>query len=68
MYGLRARTLARRGTPVPRWRIAAFGGAVVLFAVALAPPLEDRAEELFAFHMIQHVLLGDLAPLRSCSG
>ena len=63
MYGIRARTLARRGAPVARWRIAAFTGAVILFAVALSPPLEDRAEELFAFHMVQHVLLGDLAPL-----
>ena len=63
MYGIRARTLARRGAPVARWRIAAFAGAVVLFAVALSPPLEDRAEELFVFHMVQHVLLGDLAPL-----
>ena len=63
MYGVRARTLARRGTPVPTWRIACFAGAVVLFAVALSPPLESRAEELFSFHMIQHVLLGDLSPL-----
>jgi putative membrane protein len=63
MYGVRARTLARRGTPVPSWRIAAFAGAVLLFAVALSPLLEERAEELFVFHMIQHVLLGDLAPL-----
>ncbi len=63
MYGLRARTLSARGAPVPRWRIAAFYGGVVLFAVALTPPLEHRAEELFVFHMIQHVLLGDLAPL-----
>jgi putative membrane protein len=63
MYGLRARTLARRGTPVSSWRIVAFAGAVVLFAAALSPSLEERAEELFVFHMIQHVLLGDLAPL-----
>ena len=63
MYGVRARTLAGRGTPVPKWRIASFAGAVVLFAVALSPPLESRAGELFSFHMIQHVLLGDLAPL-----
>ncbi len=46
-----------------RWRIASFAGALVLFAVALSPLLEQRAEELFVFHMIQHVLLGDLAPL-----
>jgi putative membrane protein len=63
LYGLRARTLARRGAPVARWRVAAFAGSVVLFAAALASPLEERAEELFVFHMIQHVLLGDLAPL-----
>ena len=63
MYAVRARTLAHRGTPVPRWRIASFAGAVVLFVVALSPPLESRAAELFSFHMIQHVLLGDLAPL-----
>jgi putative membrane protein len=63
VYGLRARTLSRRGAPVSRWRIAAFYSAVALFAVALSPPLEHRAEELFVFHMIQHVLLGDLAPL-----
>jgi cytochrome c oxidase assembly factor CtaG len=48
---------------VPTWRIASFAGAVLLFAVALSPPLESRAEELFSFHMIQHVLLGDLSPL-----
>jgi putative membrane protein len=63
MYGMRARTLARRGTPVPRWRIASFAGAVLLFAIALSPLLESPAEELFSFHMLQHVLLGDLAPL-----
>jgi putative membrane protein len=63
MYGVRARTLARGPSPLAKWRIAAFFGAVALFAVALSPPLEDRAEELFVFHMIQHVLLGDLAPL-----
>jgi cytochrome c oxidase assembly factor CtaG len=63
MYGLRARTLARRGTPVAPWRIASFAGGLVLFAVALSPPLEHRAERLFSFHMIQHILLGDLAPM-----
>jgi cytochrome c oxidase assembly factor CtaG len=63
MYGLRARTLAQRGTPVPTWRIVSFAGAVVLFVVALSPPLESRADDLFSIHMLQHVLLGDLAPL-----
>jgi len=63
MYGLRARTLRRRGTPVPGWRIASFAGSLVVFALALSPPMDYRADELFSFHMTQHILLGDLAPL-----
>jgi cytochrome c oxidase assembly factor CtaG len=60
VYGVRARTLARRGTPVPRWRVGMFGLALVLLAVADQLPRED---ELFWVHMLQHVLLGDLAAL-----
>jgi putative membrane protein len=63
-YFVRARTLRRRGTPVPAWRQISFAAALVLFAVSVAPPLERFAEEDFFFaHMLQHVLLGDLAPL-----
>ena len=58
----RARTLARRGSPVARWRRALVWLAVALLAVA-ASPLDRYAEQLFTFHMVQHVLLGDLAAL-----
>ena len=64
LYARRVRTLARRGTPVPGWRIAAFSTGVVLLLLALASPIATLGEErLFASHMLQHVLLGDLAPL-----
>ena len=61
-YEWRARTLARRGAPVPGWRRALLWLAVGLLAAA-ASPLDRYAEELFTFHMVQHVLLGDLAAL-----
>ncbi|MBD0347661.1 MAG: cytochrome c oxidase assembly protein [Thermoleophilia bacterium] len=61
-YEWRARTLARRGTPVAAWRRALLWLAVALL-VAAASPLDRYAEELFTFHMVQHVLLGDLAAL-----
>jgi cytochrome c oxidase assembly factor CtaG len=62
-YGLRARTLARRGTPVAPTRIALFGAGVLVLAVALLPPFADVAEgDLFVAHMAQHVLLVDIAP------
>ena len=64
MYGRRARTLAGRGTPVRRWRQASFALSLVLLLLAVATPLDRIAEEeLFAAHMLQHVLLGDLAAL-----
>lgn len=68
-YGVRARTLRRRGTPVPGPRVAVFALGLVLLVLALASPVAAFAEdELFLFHMLQHVLLGDLAPLCLLAG
>jgi len=68
-YAMRARTLARRGQPVPGWRIALFMVGIALLVVALASPVAAVAEEeLFSFHMTQHLLLGDLAPLCLLAG
>jgi cytochrome c oxidase assembly factor CtaG len=63
-YALRARTLRRRGTPMPAWRVALFATGIVLLLGAFASPVAAIGErELFSFHMLQHVLVGDLAPL-----
>lgn len=68
-YAMRARTLARRDQPVPGWRIALFFLGIVLLVFAVASPLAAVAEdELFSFHMAQHLLLGDLAPLCLLAG
>jgi cytochrome c oxidase assembly factor CtaG len=62
-YGTRARTLARRGAPVPRWRIACFATGLVLVVAALTPPVDDVADELLVAHMAQHLALADLGAL-----
>ena len=68
-YTVRARTLSRRGQPVPGWRIALFTLGIALLVVAVASPIARIGEEeLFAFHMAQHLLLGDLAPLCLLAG
>ncbi len=68
-YAVRARTLARRGQPVPGWRVALFTLGLVLLVVAVASPIATVGEEeLFTFHMTQHLLLGDLAPLCILAG
>ena len=68
-YALRARTLRRRGVPLPRWRMALFALGIALLVLAFAAPIAAIGErELFSFHMLQHVLIGDLAPLCLLAG
>lgn len=68
-YGLRLRTLRRRGTSVPPRRVVLFALGIVLLLVAFASPVAAIGEhELFSFHMLQHVLVGDLAPLLLLAG
>jgi cytochrome c oxidase assembly factor CtaG len=68
-YATRARTLARRGQPVPIWRIGLFSLGIALLVVAVASPIATIGEEeLFSVHMVQHLLLGDLAPLCLLAG
>jgi cytochrome c oxidase assembly factor CtaG len=62
LYALRAHALRRTPRAVPVWRQACFHGGVALGVVALVA-LGERAQERFAFHMLEHLLLGDLAAL-----
>jgi putative membrane protein len=69
LYARRVRTLDRRGMPPPRWRIWSFGAGLGLIFIALVSPIDAFGEEQFlSFHMVQHVLLGDLAPLAMVAG
>ena len=68
-YATRARTLRRRGTPMPTWRVLLFATGLGLLLLAFASPIAAIGEkELFSFHMLQHVLIGDLAPLCLLAG
>jgi cytochrome c oxidase assembly factor CtaG len=62
------RFLEVRRTSGPRGaglrQLAAFTGAIVALLVALVSPLDRLGEDyLFSAHMVQHLLLGDIAPL-----
>jgi cytochrome c oxidase assembly factor CtaG len=64
LYARRVHTLRQRGAPVKTWRVALFWLGLALVLLALASPIDAFAEREFLFmHMLQHVLLGDLAPL-----
>jgi putative membrane protein len=69
LYWRRARTLRRREAPVPGWRQWLFYAGLALLLVSLVSPVDRLGEEDFLFfHMLQHVLLGDLAPLAMVAG
>ena len=63
MYLVRARRLAERGKPIPSWRQACFYSGIALIALALVSPLGALADELFAAHMAEHLLLADIGAL-----
>lgn len=43
------------------WRLASFVGGLVVLFIALGSPIDGLGEQLFVFHMAQHVLLADFA-------
>ncbi|HVD38623.1 MAG TPA: cytochrome c oxidase assembly protein [Solirubrobacterales bacterium] len=63
LYAKRSLSLAERGRPVPLWRQLCFAGGLLTMAVALVSPVSHVAEELVIAHMVEHLLLGDLATL-----
>jgi putative membrane protein len=69
LYFRRAATLAARGTPVPAWRRWLFSLGLVLAFLAVSSPIHAFGERQFFFvHMLQHIMLGDLAPLCMVAG
>ena len=63
---------------VPRWRrvrarhgargasygrLTAFVGGVLTLVVALMSPIDRLGEQAFSMHMVQHILLLDIAPI-----
>jgi cytochrome c oxidase assembly factor CtaG len=60
-YGLRARALVRQGRPVPGRRVAAFTAGVLIATLVQLPPLDGLADSVLIAHMIQHILIGDVA-------
>jgi putative membrane protein len=44
-------------------RLAAWLGGVLCIAIALISPIDRLADQVFAMHMVQHVLLLDIAPI-----
>lgn len=63
LYAKRSLTLAHKGRPVPLWRQICFAGGIFVIVVAQVSPIAHLGEELVIAHMVEHLLLGDIATL-----
>lgn len=62
-YLKRAYRLGMEGRPVPGWRQLCFGIGMLIVGGAVAGPIDTEADKLLWVHMIQHLLLADIASL-----
>ncbi len=62
-YAVRINTLSKQRRPVPLWRQLCFLAGLLTLLVAYVSPLEGLADERLTFHMIQHLLIMDVAAL-----
>jgi putative membrane protein len=63
-YGWRARVLARRARAPAPWRRLCFYAGLVVLLLAQVSPVDTAGESrVFYLHMVQHLLIGDIAPL-----
>jgi cytochrome c oxidase assembly factor CtaG len=58
----------RPAKDAPVWRLASFLGSLSIVLGALVSPIDALADQLFFMHMVQHVLLLDLAPILAILG
>jgi cytochrome c oxidase assembly factor CtaG len=63
LYAKRASTLAGKGRPVPLWRQLCFAAGLLMIVAALISPIGHISEELVIAHMVEHLMIGDLASL-----
>jgi cytochrome c oxidase assembly factor CtaG len=65
IYGVRWRNSRREAGPrvAPVGRAVMWGTGIALLFVALISPIDALGEQFATFHMVQHLLIADLAPI-----
>src|SRR6202163_2033715 len=63
LYARRARTLAREGRAIPRWRQSCFYGGLATILLTYISPIGRLSDELLGVHMAEHLLMGDIGAL-----
>jgi putative membrane protein len=61
--GWRRARRPRERHPPSFWRLTLFAGGILTILVALVSPLDSLGDQLMVMHMVQHMLLIDIAPI-----
>jgi putative copper resistance protein D len=61
LYVRALRVLRGRGVAVSAWQVAAWHAAMALWIVGLLSPIDSLGEDGLSMHMLQHLLIADLA-------
>jgi cytochrome c oxidase assembly factor CtaG len=63
LYARRAHTLSAGRHRIPTWRQACFYCGLAVILIALLSPVGELSDELLYMHMVEHLLMGDIAAL-----
>lgn len=63
LYRRRSLGLSAHGRPVANWRRICFWIGVIALTVVQLPPLDGLCDGLLVAHMVQHIVIGDVASL-----
>jgi cytochrome c oxidase assembly factor CtaG len=66
--GVRSASSSQSAGDAPVWRLCCFVAGVLAALLALMSPLDALSDQLFFMHMLQHVILLDLAPILAIVG
>jgi cytochrome c oxidase assembly factor CtaG len=63
LYARRAHTLSTGRNRIPTWRQVCFYAGLATILLALLSPVGELSDELLYMHMVEHLLMGDIAAL-----
>lgn len=62
-YARRSAAVTRQGRALPRWRRICFYSAIAVLVLEPLSPLGESSDTSFLSHMLEHLLIGDVAAL-----
>lgn len=63
LYAKRAHTISNTPHAIPTWRQTCFYAGLATILIALFSPIGRLSDELLYMHMVEHLLMGDVAAL-----